>query len=88
VRDGCAAHPPGRRGFWVADDADDFDWVWVHEAGHVIGDNAHVFNDTDNVMFPFANQMTNLPPDFNGDQCRRILADPALLCVPSVVLNL
>lgn len=84
---GCAAHPGDRRGFWVADEAEDFDWVWIHELTHVVGDNSHVTN-TDNLMYPFADVMTNLPPDLNEDQCQRILNDPALLCVSSVVLNL
>lgn len=84
---GCAAHPPGRRGFWVAGGTG-FDFVWAHEATHVVGSNRHVTDDTDNLMFPFANQITNLPADLNQQQCRNILADQALLSIPSVVLNL
>lgn len=83
---GCAAHPPGRRGFWVAAGTD-FDFVWAHEATHVVGRNFHV-DDTDNLMYPFANVVTNLPPDLNESQCRKILDDPALLSIPSIVLNL
>jgi hypothetical protein len=84
---GCAAHPPDRRGFWAAGGSD-FDFVWIHEAIHVVGNNPHVTDDTDNLIFPFADLVTNLPPDLNQDQCARILNDPALLSIPSIVLNL
>lgn len=83
---GCAAHPPGRRGFWVAHDTT-FDFVWAHEAGHVVGDNAHVI-DTDNLMHPYASEVENLPPDLRQTQCDRIIDDPALLSIESIVLNL
>jgi hypothetical protein len=82
---GCAAHPPDRRGFWVADIATQ--WTMTHEATHVVGGNPHV-GDTDNLMFSNTGGITNLPPDLSGAQCARILADPALLCIPSIVLNL
>jgi hypothetical protein len=32
--------------------------------------------------------ITNPPPDLDADQCARILDDPALLCISSIVLNL
>ena len=83
---GCAAHPANRRGFWVAASTS-FDFVFAHEATHVVGLNPHV-PDTDNLMFPFANEITNLPPDLQDDQRDRILRDPALLSVESIVLNL
>ena len=83
---GCAAHPPDRRGFWVKPSA--FDFVWAHEAVHVVGDNPHVFDDTDNLMTPYVNDVTNLPADLNETQSRRILEDPALLSIESIVLNL
>ena len=83
---GCAAHPPGRRGFWVkASTSDPF--VLAHEAVHVVGDNPHVFGDTDNLMTPFS-PGTNPPPDLDQNQCERILNDPALLSIESIVLNL
>lgn len=82
---GCAAHPQDRRGFWLV--ASGFDFVFAHEAGHVVGDNRHV-SDTDNLMFPYADSITNLPPDLDASQCDRILRDPALLSVESVILNL
>ena len=84
---GCAAHPPNRRGFWVADTAISYDFVLAHELTHVVGDNAHV-SDTDNLMYPFANIVTNLPADLNESQKVSILNDSALLNIPSIVLNL
>ena len=82
---GCAAHPPGQRGFWVADSATP--WTLAHEATHVVGGNRHV-TDSNNLMFTPTSGITNLPPDLAADQCTRVLADPALLCIPSIVLNL
>jgi hypothetical protein len=72
---GCAAHPPGRRGFWVGDTATQ--WTFVHELTHVVGNNGHI-NDTDNLMFRNTGQITNPPPDLTGRQCRRILGDDAM----------
>ena len=83
---GCAAHPPDRRGFWVVHDTS-FDFVWAHEATHVVGNNGHII-DTDNLMHPFANEVTNLPPNLREEQCQRIIDDPALLSIESIVLNL
>lgn len=82
---GCAAHPAGRRGFWVADIATQ--WTLAHEMTHVVGDNRHVA-DSNNLMFTPTSGITNPPPDLTSDQRARILNDPALLCIPSVVLNL
>jgi hypothetical protein len=82
---GCAAHPPGRRGFWVGGAASP--WTFGHEATHVVGQNVHV-GDSDNLMFTPTAGITNPPPDLTDDQQRRILADPALLSVESIVLSL
>lgn len=82
---GCAAHPPGRRGAWVGDTATD--WTFIHEITHVVGDNPHV-GDTDNLMFRNTGALTNLPPDLTEQQCSRMLADPALLDIGSMVSNL
>jgi hypothetical protein len=82
---GCAAHPPGRRGCWVGDSATD--WTFIHELTHVVGGNPHV-TDTDNLMISNTGTITNAPPDLTSDQCVRILRDPALLDVSSIVLNL
>lgn len=82
---GCAAHPPDRRGAWVGDSATD--WTFIHEITHVVGDNGHV-GDTDNLMFRNTGALTNLPPDLTQQQCLRILADPALLDIGSIVSNM
>jgi hypothetical protein len=72
---GCAAHPPGRRGFWVGDSATQ--WTFVHELTHVVGDNGHD-SDTDNLMFRNTGMITSPPPDLTDDQCRRVTDDPAM----------
>ncbi len=82
---GCAAHPPGRRGFWVGSAASP--WTFAHEATHVVGRNVHVGN-SDNLMFTPTANITNPPPDLDDDQVRRILADPALVSIESMVLHL
>ncbi|MDP8931753.1 MAG: hypothetical protein M3O70_25095 [Actinomycetota bacterium] len=77
---GCAAHPRGRRGFWVADSATQ--WTFVHELTHVIGDNPHV-GDSDNLMFRRGTaRITNLPPDLSEEQCERIADDRAVALCP------
>jgi hypothetical protein len=70
---GCAAHPPGRRGFWVGASASP--WTFAHELTHVVGDNAHVGN-SDNLMFTPTANITNPPPDLTNGQCNRIGNDP------------
>ncbi len=71
---GCAAHPPGRRGFWVGDAHSP--WTFPHELGHVVGDNPH-FDDNTNLMFGGGtNNIINLPPDLTTSQCDRINDDP------------
>lgn len=72
---GCAAHPPGRRGFWVGDSATR--WTFVHELTHVVGDNSHVSN-TDNLMVSNTGTITNPPPDLTNTQSNRINGDPAV----------
>ncbi|MBB4934850.1 hypothetical protein F4561_005744 [Lipingzhangella halophila] len=72
---GCAAHPPGRRGFWVGDTATQ--WTFAHELTHVVGDNGHVGN-TDNLMFRNTGRITNPPPDLTDDQCARIRRDEVM----------
>lgn len=79
---GCAAHPPNRRGFWVADNATE--WTFVHELTHVVGDNEHV-SDKDNLMYSPTSGITNPPPDLNSGQCSRINNDGAMIgCVSAV----
>lgn len=72
---GCAAHPPGRRGYWVGDSATQ--WTFVHELTHVVGDNSHVSN-TDNLMVSNTGTITNPPPDLTNGQSNRINGDPAV----------
>jgi hypothetical protein len=69
---GCAAHPPGRRGFWVGSTASP--WTFVHELTHVVGDNSHE-SDTDNLMISNTGTITNPPPDLSSSQCSRIQGD-------------
>jgi len=79
---GCAAHPPGRRGFWVGSGASP--WTFGHELTHVVGDNAHcdgdpscAVNDTDNLMYGGGTwNITNPPPDLTSSQRTRIINDP------------
>lgn len=70
---GCAAHPSGRRGFWVGSSATQ--WTWVHELTHVVGDNGHA-DSTDNLMWNNTGEITNAPPDLSGSQCNKIKGDP------------
>lgn len=79
---GCAVHPPDRRGFWVADNVTE--WTFVHELTHVVGDNDHV-SDRDNLMYGSTRRITNPPPDLNRAQCRRVNNDAAMIdCVSAV----
>ena len=70
---GCAAHPPGRRGFWSGASASPR--TWAHELTHVVGDNSHV-SSSDNLMSTPTANITNLPADLSNSQCDDILADP------------
>jgi hypothetical protein len=70
---GCAAHPSGRRGFWVGATASP--WTFAHEMTHVVGDNPHVTN-SNNLMFTPTANITNLPPNLTNAQCNRITGDP------------
>jgi hypothetical protein len=78
---GCAAHPPGRRGFWVGNGASA--WTFAHELTHVIGDNPHPWDDSkvpddddENLMWTPTGRIRNLPPDLRSVQSDRIRADP------------
>jgi hypothetical protein len=83
---GCAAHPQGRRGFWVG--AGESPWTFAHELTHVVGGNPHPWNDPDipdndqdNLMWtPTGGQngITNLPPDLRAVQCNRIMDDDTI----------
>jgi hypothetical protein len=78
---GCAAHPPGRRGFWVGPGASP--WTWVHELTHVVGDNPHIdFGapcNLGNLMTECGTNNINVPlPDLNATQCSNINGDNAI----------
>ena len=70
---GCAAHPSGRRGFWVGNGASPN--TFPHELTHVVGDNPHEKN-SNNLMFTPSGNITNLPPNLTNDQCNKIENDP------------
>ncbi|MDX1745305.1 MAG: hypothetical protein R3324_05150 [Halobacteriales archaeon] len=70
---GCAAHPDGRRGFWVGNAASP--WTFAHELTHVVGDNGHSGNNNNLMFTPTAN-IQNAPPDLTNGQCNRIGNDP------------
>ncbi|WP_157033736.1 hypothetical protein [Belnapia moabensis] len=69
---GCAAHPAGRRGFWVGSLASPF--TFAHELTHVIGGNSHV-DDDENLMFTPTADIQNPPPNLSRGQCNSISAD-------------
>lgn len=46
-RQGCAAHPEGRRGFWVIENAGQ--WIFAHELGHLHTGGGHS-SDSANLM--------------------------------------
>lgn len=77
---GCAAHPPGRRGYWVGAGSQ---WTFAHELTHVVGDNPHPWDDSqvpdgdsNNLMWTPTGTITNPPPDLRNVQCNRINDDP------------
>lgn len=73
---GCAAHPAGRRGFWVGSCASP--WTFAHELGHVVGDLSHgsASGSSDNLMFTPTASITNPPPDLVNSQCNDVTNDP------------
>ena len=75
---GCAAHPEGRRGFWVGAGA--APWTFAHELTHVVGDNGHntANNNQDNLMWTPTRTISNLPPDLNNTQRNNINDDAAI----------
>lgn len=64
---GCAAHPDGRRGFWVSM-AGSSQWTFGHELGHIVGDLGHV-GDNRNLMFTPTAQIVTNPPEISNVQC-------------------
>lgn len=65
---GCAAHPDGRRGFWVGVTTSSF--AFAHELTHILLGGGHESN-SNNLMF--ANTaFTNPPPNLTDRQCNQI----------------
>jgi hypothetical protein len=84
VAGGCAAHPPGRRGFWLGSGPNSSPAsplvAFAHELTHIVGDNGHVSSPpppappSDNLMTQLANKPVS--STLTATQCDRILADP------------
>lgn len=81
---GGAAHPARYRGFWIVAEPP-YDFIWLHELVHVVGQNPHVA-DPHNLLFPFP-EITHTPPIMSNLQRERLINDPALLSIPDVVLH-
>jgi hypothetical protein len=62
---GCAAHPDGRPGFWVA--VGSSRWMFAHELGHILGLGHR--DDRDNLMWPKPGAITSNPPELSTLQC-------------------
>jgi hypothetical protein len=74
---GCAAHPPGRRGFWVGSGQNSPASplvAFAHELTHVVGDNGHVSTPADNLMTKAEDKPVS--STLTPAQQTRILADP------------
>jgi hypothetical protein len=75
---GCAAHPPGRRGFWVGSPPNNTPAsplvAFAHELTHVVGDNGHVSTPANNLMTQLPGKLVS--STLTSDQQTRILADP------------
>jgi hypothetical protein len=75
---GCAAHPPGRRGFWVGSPPNNNPAsplvAFAHELTHVVGDNAHVSTPARNLMTRAAGKLVS--STLTPAQQTRMLADP------------
>lgn len=63
---GCAAHPDGRRGFWVGFQTSR--WMLAHELGHVVGNLGHR-GSRSNLMWPTPGQINSTPPQIDELQC-------------------
>jgi len=70
---GCAAHPLGRRGFWLKEGGSE-GYAFAHEISHVLGNHGHI-DGADNLMSE-GPRFTNLPPNLSEDECQRIRSDP------------
>jgi len=73
---GCAAHPPGRRGFWCGAGASP--WTFAHELGHVVGNLDHNSNSNRLMFGNGTNNITNPPPDLTDDEASDVRDDDAV----------
>ncbi|PON16527.1 hypothetical protein C2W62_18055 [Candidatus Entotheonella serta] len=79
VAGGCAAHPPGRRGFWIGSGPGSSpaspEVAFAHELTHVVGDNSH--GSADNFPNNLMNQNQGKPvtSKLTDKQASRILTD-------------
>jgi hypothetical protein len=75
---GCAAHPPGRRGFWLGSGPNNSPAsplvAFAHELTHIVGDNGHVGLPADNLMKK--KKQKPVSSTLTPAQQARILADP------------
>jgi len=77
---GCAAHPPGLRGFWV--EFDTSRWMFAHELGHIVGNLGHAESKS-NLMWRKPSQITETPPILTKAQC----AIPSIAFFSGVTLD-
>lgn len=67
---GCAAHPDGRRGFWVSRSGSS-QWTFAHELGHVVGNLGHV-GSRSNLMSTPTSRINANPPGLSSFQCEGV----------------
>jgi hypothetical protein len=77
VAGGCAAHPPGRRGFWLGSGPNNSPAspivAFAHELTHIVGDNDHVSTPASNLMTTKAGKP--LSSTLTATQASRVAAD-------------
>jgi hypothetical protein len=78
--EGCAAHPDGRRGFWVRFNASR--WTFGHELGHIVGNLRHA-ESRSNLMWETPDEITLIPPRITRAQC----AIPTIAYLSGVLLD-
>lgn len=74
---GCAAYPPGRRGFWLGSGPNNSPGspivAFTHELTHIVGDNEHVTSPASNLMTKKANKP--LSSTLTSVQAARVAGD-------------
>jgi hypothetical protein len=77
VAGGCAAYPPGRRGFWLGSGPNNSPGspivAFTHELTHIVGDNDHVTTPASNLMTKAKGKP--LSSTLTATQASRIAAD-------------